>query len=89
MLGQLNNTVDCWGRGSVHLRVLSGAMYTVQLLSLVFSYTTRLDQTYATGIIPVFSQLNKAVRGATLRAAVWGTEEGKIAVSGIFVPTFL
>ena len=36
VFGQLNNTVDCWVRGSVHLRLLSGAMYMVQLLSLVF-----------------------------------------------------
>ena len=89
MFGQLNNSVDCWGRAWVPLRLLSGALYKLKLLSLVFSYTTRLDRTYATGIIRVFSQLNKTVRGAVLGAAVWGTVQDKIAVSGIFVSTFI
>ena len=65
VFGQLNKTVDCWGRcwgrDGDPLKLLSGAMYKLHLLALVFSYTTRLDRTYATRIIRVFSQLNKAV----------------------------
>ena len=69
----------------MHLTLLSGAMYRIKLLSLAFSYTIRLDESYAKGICHVFGQLNKTLSDPPFGAAVWGTVQGRIAVNGIFL----
>ena len=68
----------------MHLMLLSRTMDRLKLLSLEFPCTLRLVNTYETVILYVFNRLIKTLCVTAFGAAVLGTVQDRIAVSGIF-----